>query len=194
MRYVLMKHLLIIFEGLDGVGKTTAAKGFTKEIGATYFSFKDHVPFLFFKGIVNRMPLWVRFFYYRYLFLVAHRKARKLLKEGSVCMDRSLLFVMTYLVAYGLPRFYLRFIPKSFFGEIDYVVYLRLPFSERKRRLDLKIREGETVTVNDIQSLKLGDKIEDEYLGLCPEKMLVINVEHKDPGSIIKEIKSILEM
>lgn len=96
-----------IFEGADGIGKTTLARNFAEKIGARFtyepFGHTDETKSLRERALTHDVPKLAREY-----FLLANRDLgyqdlERWLGEGDVVTDRSIISGMVYALAEGFP-------------------------------------------------------------------------------------------
>ena len=96
-----------IFEGADGIGKTTLAKNFAAKIGARFtyepFGHTEETKRLRERALTHDIPQLAR----EYLLLanrdLGYQDLKKWLQEGDVVTDRSIISGMVYALSESVP-------------------------------------------------------------------------------------------
>ncbi|MEK9165651.1 MAG: hypothetical protein AAB525_02220 [Patescibacteria group bacterium] len=88
--------ILIVFEGIDGVGKTTLAKLTAEKLGAVYYKTPPE-PYNSRRAIADELPPDLRFSFYLESMFYTSREVEQLLEQGkSVVADRWIWSTLAY--------------------------------------------------------------------------------------------------
>lgn len=191
-----MKNKLVVFEGIDGVGKTTvcaALKNELKKKGINVVLYEDleksFSDFGILKPFIKKTvrPLSVDASFYFYLSSVLYKSAviKKLLKKTWVICDRYIYSTVADHIVGGLSR--------SIVKKLDIFPFLRPDFSflitvNDKIRLT-RVKSRKTNTKQDLIPVKRGSRayeMEKEY-----KKMGLVVI--KNNGDITSTLSSVLE-
>ncbi len=187
-----MKGKLVVAEGLDGAGKTTALHQILmKKEG-----------FVYSKGFSNRSR-WEKFiqkynssFLYYVDFIIKNLLNRKMLKQGKIILqDRYIQTVDTYLPdARWLHNRIFRFLLSPFFRKPDLFILFKVSVKECLKRLKKKEHEPDNYHEKLIKNPSLLLGREKEYLKAfqklnCPKYIIdTSNKKVKDCEKILLEI------
>jgi thymidylate kinase len=155
---MVVKHRFIVFEGIDGSGKTSLAKEFAKRIHGFYY----HSPSSFIsplRYLADVSPLRIKYHYYRLSHRIAALEIRHLLRKTDVVCDRYMYTTVAYhdvllKKELGLQRI---LVP-------DKIVFVSAGWKEIKRRLS---KRGAKIRLEYIPYLR---KVQKRY-GLIFSKM-----------------------
>lgn len=153
------RPVFVVFEGLDGVGKSSSARDLTNKLGAELICTSSPEVADQVRALKQHYLHYQEISHFLYLGVVekASIRAKEILASGrSVVMDRYLLSTTVYAKARGSQLQDKR--DYSCLLAPDLTVFLSLESSERKRRL--QARGGSTP--EDIESLN--KSFEDELL------------------------------
>ncbi len=162
------KYKLIVFEGIDGTGKTTLANMLAKEIDAQYYKTppKEILPIE--KFIKNSLPP-VRLQYYRLANAIAEQELGKVLKKQNVVCDRYIYSTLSYQsAAMGEP------IKAPGTLKPDFIVYTKANFNVVKKRLSMR------KTTDYTEAIPFLKKVLKNYSKYLPKKNLIVIDTSKD--------------
>jgi dTMP kinase len=181
------KYKLIIFEGIDGSGKTTQAKYFAKKLNAFYF----REPKFFKKEILKEIHPLTELF----LFLAdrseVYSRIKNILKNKNVILDRSFPSTLAYqLIGRNLKKL----IPIDDYLKIDFlarqkiepdlVIVFDLPVDIALKRLKKKTK---------FEEKKFLIKVRKAYLGLAKKFNWYVVDGTKDKNEVKKNVWLILK-
>lgn len=179
---------LIVFEGVDGTGKTTAAKSLGSEPNFKYLKNPNGALSEGRKYVDAQNSYMARFFYYMACNLDISSQVENMLKEDSIALDRyyhstwayhNIMLnkdMSRYIEDAGLMQPY-----KLFLFVADYDII-------RKRILE---RNGQTTDSAIEKNIELIMRVQDEYLRICPWADIV-DTSKLNKEQTIKYIKSAL--
>ncbi len=183
-------HRVFALEGLDGVGKTTAGKILAEQVpNAIYLYAMDGNDLSPYRKMFDTASVGLRFLYYLAVAYNTYMNAERLRQTDNVFIDRGIASTIAYHRAFGLPDSWLYLIPQCLSDQIDTMIYLTATNAERKRRMGSRAVTSQTMTYSDNRSLIVGQRIDEEYRIICPEKTLVICTDDKSPQSVVNEIR-----
>ena len=181
------KYKLIIFEGIDGSGKTTQAKYFAKKLNAFYF----REPKFFKKEILKEIHPLTELF----LFLAdrseVYSRIKNILKNKNVVLDRSFPSTLAYqLIGRNLKKL----IPIDDYLKIDFlarqkiepdlVIVFDVPVDIALKRLKKKTK---------FEEKKFLIKVRKAYLGLAKKFNWYVVDGTKDKNEVKKNVWLILK-
>jgi len=181
-----MKNLFIVFEGLDGSGKTTIAKMLSCELNALYIQ----TPLGYYnqvrKLIDTRADITEHFLFYLAAVRYASEEIKKLLKQQSVICDRYSYSTIAYHRALGLTLDI--DINQMNLLVPDYVFFLEI---SDKTQLERLANKKNSKTQADDWIIKQGvfQKLNQEFKKL---PLQIINAENQ-PEQIVETIKEIIQ-
>jgi dTMP kinase len=181
------KYKLIIFEGIDGSGKSTQAKYFAKKLNALYF----REPKFFKREILQKIHPLTELF----LFLAdrseVYLRIKSVLKNKNVVLDRSFPSTLAYqLIGRNLKKL----IPLDDYLKIDFlarqkiepdlVIVFDVPVDIALKRLKKKTKfEGKKFLI----------KVRKVYLGLAKKFNWYVVDGTKDKNEVKKNVWLILK-
>jgi len=181
------KYKLIIFEGIDGSGKSTQAKYFAKKLNAFYF----REPKFFKKEILKEIHPLTELF----LFLAdrseVYSRIKNILKNKNVVLDRSFPSTLAYqLIGRNLKKL----IPIDDYLKIDFlarqkiepdlVIVFDVPVDIALKRLKKKTK---------FEEKKFLIKVRKAYLGLAKKFNWYVVDGTKDKNEVRKNVWLILK-
>ena len=177
--------MIIVFEGIDGVGKTTVAKEVAKRLGALYLKHPS-------KEIIDKIEKVNDVIEKLLLFTYDRRKLLNSIKEEKlVIMDRfsfsSAVYQMFYHNLYHIFDTFYYFekevVMKDFEDIIKLVIILKADIKVVKERLDKKKEKHSLRKLKELQELYL-----EEVPEFYPEiKFKVIDTTDMSIEEVIKE-------
>jgi len=172
------KNKLIIFEGIDGSGKTTQAKYFAKKLNAVYL----REPMFFRKQILSNITPLTELFLFLADRAEVYSKVKQFLKNKHVILDRSFPSTLAYqLEGRGLKKL------------ISFDDYLKIDSLVRQNiKPDLVIVFDVSVKTA-VKRLKRKTKFENQRF-LIKVRKAYLNLARKYGWTIIKAEKSIEEV
>ncbi len=178
---------LIIFEGIDGSGKTTQAKYFAKKLKAIYLK----EPFYFKKQILSNISPLTELFLFLADRAQTYNQVKKLLKTKHVILDRSFPSTLTYqLEGRGLKKLlsikdYLKIDLLARNGLNPNLVFvLDLPVKVALIRLKKKTK---------FENKNFLEKVRKAYLGLAKKLNWIIIDATKNKKDVRDQISLILK-
>jgi dTMP kinase len=181
------KYKLIVFEGIDGSGKTTQAKYFAKKLNAFYF----REPKFFKKEILQEIHPLTELF----LFLAdrseVYSRIKDVLKNKNVVLDRSFPSTLAYqLIGRNLKKL----IPINDYLKIDFL-------SRQKIETDLVIVFDVSVDIalkrlkkkTKFEKKKFLMKVRKAYLSLAKKFNWYVIDGSKDKNEVRKNVWLILK-
>lgn len=183
-------HRIYALEGLDGVGKTTTGKILAEQVpNAAYLYAMDGNNLSPYRKMFDTAPVNLRFLYYLAIAYNTYLNAERLRQADDVFIDRGIASTIAYHRAFGLPNSWLHLIPQCILDQVDTMIYLTATDEERKRRMGDRIATAQTMTYSDNKSLEVGQRIDEEYRIICPEKTLVVCTDDKTPQTVVNEVR-----
>jgi thymidylate kinase len=176
---------IITLEGLSGTGKTTVGKLLAEKTNGLYFHCKEGNPLEPVRQFFNKTPHMVSFFFYTLYFSFSLKRAKRLAKERIVFMDKSVLWIYSHYKARGLSNFLLSLIPGYLKSGLDAILYFTLEEKSRQIRINKRMKEKKA-TVNDIESLRIGEMTQKAALEFLPEKLIELVTDNKNPKEVTK--------
>ncbi len=178
---------LIIFEGIDGSGKTTQAKYFTKKLKTFYLK----EPFYFKKQILSNIDPLTELFLFLADRAQTYNQIKKLLRTKNVILDRSFPSTLAYqLEGRNLKKFFsirdylkIDLLARHNINP-DLVFVLDLPVKVALSRLKKKTK---------FEDKNFLEKVRNAYLNLARKFNWIIVDARKDEKEIRKQIFSILK-
>lgn len=153
-----MKSLFIVFEGLDGSGKTTIIKELLK---------RENKQFVYSKGVRSKLITGkiLRKFSFTWLFMLdliylTYKFISPNLRKGKIILqDRYLPSIISYIPISKrrYNRFIILFLSK-FLKKPDAIVYFHLPLEERIKRLKQKGKKYELILAGNPEIITLREK------------------------------------
>jgi dTMP kinase len=147
-------YKFIVFEGVDGSGKTTLSKKFAEEIGA-YWTYPS-TPLHGVRHLFRNASLRARFMYYMLGNQMASEHADELLKKQHVVYDRY--FYSTF--AYHPVEKFTKAIIKNF-RKPDYIIHTSADWKTIQKR---NTERGSTYDLERLPILKKVQKRFDAYI------------------------------
>lgn len=184
------KHLFIVFEGLDGAGKTTLAKMLAADLKGVYIATPP--PLLEIDGIRNVMDnevsLETRFLYYLLGNSCVSDEIKKIRKRKVVICDR---YIYSTLAIHQLLGVEINLDIASLRLEQPDTSFFIFVSDEKERRR--RIRERQKRTKYD--AIKENRNFRRQYMNyfLRMGKFIFIDTAHEDEESSLKRIKSEIE-
>ena len=159
------KSVFIVFEGMDGVGKTTVSKAVAKKLSATHMTTPPK-EFSDIRGIIDREyknnGLAAHLFYASTVINASQLVKEKLEQQKSVVLDRYVMSTMAYDKAFrdsGISdNFWMDYIFNNLFIP-DIVFYIHAPAELREKRM----YKRNDVDNTDKYSVKNAKKIDSRY-------------------------------
>jgi len=173
-----MKNKLIIFEGIDGSGKTTQARYFARKLKAVYL----REPRFFKKEILSKIEPLTELF----LFLAdrseVYSQIKNILKTKSVILDRSFPSTLAYqLEGRGLKKL------------ISLNDYLKIDFLARQNIKPDSVIVFDVSVKTALKRLKKKTKFEEEKF-LLKVRKAYLNLAKKYKWYLVNGEKSITEV
>lgn len=185
------RNRVFAVEGLDGTGKTTAAKAIARETDSQYYYCSDRNTLKGLRKKFEQAPDTARFLFYTFFALDTYFRAKEMKKVSDVFVDRTVISTIAYHKAIGLHQGWFNLVPKFMLDQINTMVYFTA--DEQTRSLLLARRaevDGLPVTHSDAISLQLSDLIDAEYRKIIPERTLVVpQLSLVDPRASIDFVK-----
>lgn len=181
-----MKNLFIVFEGLDGSGKTTISKILSYELSALYIQ----TPLGYYNQIRKlvdaRADVAEHFLFYLAAVRYASEEIKKLLKRQSVVCDRYLYSTIAYHRALGLKL-------DIDIGQVnvlipDHAFFLEISAKTQLERLVSK-KDAKTQADDWIIKQNVFQKLNQEFKKL---PLQIINAENQ-PRQVVEIIKEIIQ-
>jgi deoxyguanosine kinase len=175
-----MLHKLILFEGVDGSGKTLLAKMLAKKMGGLYY----HSPPVVLeplKQYANNASFKVRYQYFMLGNYIVSEELKELLLTQDVVLDKyfySTIAFHSILLKSNLS------LPKDLLMP-DHTFYLTASMEEIKRRLNLKEK------ITKYEELSLLQEVDKKYKEIFKENPNITTIEttNKTPSEILKIIE-----
>lgn len=169
------RNRVFAVEGLDGTGKTTAAKVIAKETESQYYYCSDRNRLKKLRKKFDGAPDALRFLFYTVFALDTYFRAEEMRKDSDVFVDRTVVSTIAYHRAMGLHDGWFKLIPKFMVDQIDTMLYFTAD-EETRRKLLIRRAEvdGSPMTSSDAHSVALSHLIDVEYRKIIPERTLIV--------------------
>ena len=129
-------------EGLDGTGKSTAAKLLAEQNEAVYYYWMDKNSIKKIRGLLDNAPVHLRFLYYTAAAIDTYFRAEDLRESADVFVDRTMLSTIAYHKALGLSDAWISLIPQFTINQIDQLIYFTATEETRASRMTQREIEG----------------------------------------------------
>lgn len=167
--------MFIVFEGIDGSGKTTISKIVSEKLKWKYYK-TPPIPFNNIRDIIDKnCYTTARFFFYLSSVCYASKEIEKILLTDSVVCDRYIYSTLAYhytldsdLKSYDLKNLNI-LIPNIIF-------YLKADYETRKMRIEKREKGINSSLSYDICMDKIfQEKVENEYLNNTSFEVIDVN-------------------
>lgn len=187
------RYRVFASEGLDGTGKTTVSKLLAAQTGSEYYYWTDRSRLSKIRRTFDNAPPILRFLYFTIVGIDTTRRAEELRQHSDVYVDRSMVSTIAYHKALGVSDAWMALVPRFTLDLIDRLLYFTAEDSVRLSRMNRRKSEtGQTFTMTDEKSLKLGKQIDAEYRRVVPDKTTVIKTDILTPQQITDLLKVML--
>lgn len=126
------KNHLYVFEGVDGTGKTSLAKGLAKNMGGIYYKGLPKILKPFKDFVDKKLPANLRFYFYKLGNRIAYREIKNLLKNNDVFVDQYVYCTIAFHIV-SMKDKSIYFEPKIV---PDKIIYLIANWEEVDKRLN----------------------------------------------------------
>ncbi len=180
-----MSGRFIVFEGLDGSGKTTIGEAVALATNAICIASPPSEYNVLRKFICDEGDHLTRFFYFLSANYMLSGRIQKLLKHNNVICCRYIYSTIADLRYYWQPqhvgddlRRQLERISLSLVLEPDLVIYLTCEHQERMKRIQHKI-QNKTIEADNINP-QYGEVVHEAYLEMAKKNWVTIDTSHRD--------------
>jgi len=183
------KNLFIVFEGIDYSGKTFCAKILAERLEGWYYKNPPEECSEIRKEIDATGDLISRYCFYSSMNLVSSDKARELLAERPVIMDRYFFSTLAYHRAMGLnvTKGTLPFFPKLLLPDFTFCLYAsKEVIAERRAKRGIGSANDQLMADNDL----LSNKVLEEYKKL---NLIEIDTSNLTPEEVVDKILEIIK-
>lgn len=181
---------LIGFDGLDGSGKTTAAKALAGITGSSYMYFSDDNILKQLRGDADQLPLDERFAFYLSMNIMNHPRLEKLkaANNRAIILDRTPLSTFAYHEVMGVDLNPYTSLKDYLLSQFDAICYLfASPESLRARLIS---RSGDAgMQQFDEFSLKFQSEIHKAFLSILPSSAIIIDTSSLSVDLVVSEAK-----
>lgn len=188
------RNRVFAVEGLDGTGKTTAAKLIAEETSSQYYYCSDRNSLKAFRKRFDNAPSSLRFMYYTAFALDTYFRAESMRNNSDVYVDRTVLATIAYHKAMGLSNGWFKLVPKFMINQIDMMLYFTADENTRTQLLNQRAEAlGTPMTRSDSASLNLALRIDDEFRKIIPERTLIVpSLSMTNPRLVVDFVKGAL--
>ena len=184
------KYRAFAVEGLDGTGKSTTTKLLAAETNSRYYHWSEKNSLIRFKHLFQNKPLLLQFFFHVMTGADTHVRVNNMLKTSDVYVDRSMVSTIAYYKAMGIPDYLIAMIPKVTLDIYDRLLYFTADEQTRLERMEFRETSGEkAMTPRDRLSLVIGNKVDQAYRGLMPEKTHIIDTNKSTVREVVDALK-----
>ena len=174
-----MRYKLIVFEGVDGSGKTVLAKELAKQVNGAYHYSPPKIiqPF---RRIADNSSNKLRYYFYSFGNYIDCLEVKRLLKKKHVVCDWYFYATIAYHSALLDRKLKL---PNLL--EPDFIIYTTAPWDEIEKRLSSRHK---TEKYSDVSFLKKVSKNYDDMFNR-KDNVIKINTSRKDIANVIKHLR-----
>lgn len=177
-------------EGLDGTGKTTAAKMLAEETESKYYYWMDKNRLKHFRKLLDNAPDNLRFLYYTAAAIDTYFRTEELREDADVFVDRTMLSTIAYHKALGVSDAWLSIIPQFTINQIDTLIYFTASEETRAQRMrDRELSGDQNMTEADKKSLIIGRRVDQEFRAIIPDRTLIVETDDKSPQEVVNFVK-----
>ena len=176
-------------EGLDGVGKTSAAKLLAITDNAQYHHYMDGNPLASLREIAldPATPQEVKFQYYLGCAFDTYKQAGEKSLIAPVYADRTVFATLAYHQGLGVSDTLVARTPKPLLDQFAAMIYFTA--NDRTRLERLEARSNGAISNRDLESFKLGKIVDANYRSVAPGRTVIVETDRKTLEEVVYDVR-----